>query len=203
MPSQAQLQQMWDSVVNAKVDANPQLCWHHYTLRRFQQRLYVVQPHASIDHVVLPCAVDTPCVLPSGLGTLCLQCLSVQPQTVQPKNPEVQDLELPASSVVGRLRLPNETEPVTIRFAAPAGVEVCPVGRAGKRKLKKLYQEYGVPSWQRRRLPLIFYGDQLVAVAGLFVVQAFAGEACDDAGGGDNHVCDIVWSPRDQACAGE
>ncbi|MFP3345103.1 tRNA lysidine(34) synthetase TilS, partial [Halomonas sp. SIMBA_159] len=54
-----------------------------------------------------------------------------------------------------------------------------PLGRAGRRKLKKLFQEYGVPSWRRRQTPLLFYGDKLAAVAGLFVVEGFEGNECE------------------------
>ena len=182
MPSQAQLVEMWDSVVGAKADANPQLCWHQYTLRRFQQRLYVVQPHGAIDQVVLPCPLGRPCVLPTGLGTVSLQYISPAvfrvPDIASEVVPDTAPSALPRP-FQATLRAPKQDEAVTVRFAVPAGLEVCPVGRAGKRKLKKLYQEYGVPSWQRRRLPLIFYGEQLVAVAGIFVVAAFAGDDCE------------------------
>ncbi|MCQ1058545.1 tRNA lysidine(34) synthetase TilS [Photobacterium sp. ZSDE20] len=155
MPSQAQLEQVWHSVVLAKPDANPKVCWGDAEVRRFRQRLYVVQPWPDASGSILPVSVNQHCHLPSSLGSLLL-----------------------AESEDGHLRLPLYNEPVSVRFE-PAGLEVQPVGRVGKRKLKKLFQEYGVPSWQRRRTPLIFYGEELAAVAGLFVVEAFAGKDCD------------------------
>ena len=48
-----------------------------------------------------------------------------------------------------------------------------PVGRVGSRRLKKLLQEYGVPSWQRGRIPILYYGEQVALVAGLFVCDGF------------------------------
>ena len=67
---------------------------------------------------------------------------------------------------------------MSIRFD-PECVFAHPLGRQGKRKLKKLYQEYGVPSWMRRRTPLLYYGETLAAVAGLFVCEGFEGQDCD------------------------
>lgn len=42
-------------------------------------------------------------------------------------------------------------------------------GRGGRRCLKNLYQEAGVPPWERDMRPLIFIDDRLAAVAGLWV----------------------------------
>ena len=155
MPSQAQLEQVWHSVVLAQPDANPRVCWGEVEIRRFRQRLHVIQPYEDVTDQVVALTLNTACSLPSSLGTLCL-----------------------SESESGQLRLPGPDEPISVRFE-PAGLEVQPVGRIGKRKLKKLFQEYAVPSWQRRRMPLVFYGEELAAVAGLFVVKAFAGKDCD------------------------
>lgn len=155
MPSKAQLEQIWHAVVLAKPDANPQLCWNDVQLRRYQQRLYLVQQWPDISEWHQACQLNEPCLLPQDLGSVILQ-----------------------NTEHGQLRLPKPGEAVSVRFD-PEAIEVKPVGRVGKRKLKKLFQEYGIPSWNRRRIPLIFYGDQLAAVAGLFVVEAFSGQDCD------------------------
>lgn len=155
MPSKAQLDQIWESVVQAREDANPCLKTEGYEVRRFQQRLYRVASWPELTDSRIPCSLGTPCQLPQDLGSLTLS---------------------PAAN--GCLRLPRADEPVSIRFE-PAGLHVQPLGRVGKRKLKKLFQEYGVPSWNRRRTPLVFYGEELAAVAGLFVVSGFEGRECD------------------------
>nr|WP_241496773.1 tRNA lysidine(34) synthetase TilS [Aeromonas caviae] len=53
-----------------------------------------------------------------------------------------------------------------MRFQVAPGVMLKPVGRVGSRRLKKLLQEYGVPSWQRGRIPILYYGEQVALVAG-------------------------------------
>ena len=54
------------------------------------------------------------------------------------------------------------------------GGERCrPRGRpGGSASLKKLLQERGVPPWWRDRLPLLYLGDELLAVGGLWLCQS-------------------------------
>jgi tRNA(Ile)-lysidine synthase len=37
-------------------------------------------------------------------------------------------------------------------------------------------QEYGVPPWWRKRLPLLYDGEKLVAVADLWVCEGYQGQ---------------------------
>ena len=54
------------------------------------------------------------------------------------------------------------------------GGERCkPFGRHKSQKLKKLFQEYEIPVWQRNRLPLIYIGEKLAAVGDLWVCDEF------------------------------
>jgi tRNA(Ile)-lysidine synthase len=61
----------------------------------------------------------------------------------------------------------------------PEGLSAHPHGRAGSRKLKKLFQELKIPSWQRRRIPILIQDDKVVAVGNLFVDKAFYGSDCE------------------------
>ncbi|MNC72360.1 tRNA(Ile)-lysidine synthase [compost metagenome] len=67
----------------------------------------------------------------------------------------------------GDLRLPQSHEPVTVRFRASGTLHI--VGRNGGRKIKKIWQELNVAPWLRDSTPLLFYGETLVAAAGVFV----------------------------------
>ena len=87
----------------------------------------------------------------------------------------LQPLELPAG--LGSVQLtagvdirpPRADEAVSVRFKAPGLLHI--VGRNGGRKLKKIWQELGVPPWLRDTTPLLFYGETLIAAAGVFVTQ--------------------------------
>ncbi len=61
---------------------------------------------------------------------------------------------------------------VSVRFRQ--GGERCrPKGRGHTHELRKLFQECGIPPWMRDRLPLIYIGDELAAVANLWVCEPF------------------------------
>ncbi len=70
-----------------------------------------------------------------------------------------------ALSHSGNVRLPEPDENVTIRFRASGMLHI--VGRNGGRKLKKIWQEQNVPPRRRDTTPLLFYGDTLIAAAGV------------------------------------
>lgn len=54
------------------------------------------------------------------------------------------------------------------------GERLQPDARRPRRTLKNLFQEAGVPPWQRRKLPLLYRGDELVWAPGLGVDQRYA-----------------------------
>ncbi|MCG6284933.1 tRNA lysidine(34) synthetase TilS, partial [Vibrio vulnificus] len=103
-----------------------------------------------------PITLNTPLALPDGLGTI----------------------ELTVSRGFGQIALPEQSEALWISFN-PEGLSAHPAERGHSRKLKKLFQEYQVPSWLRRRTPILMYHQQVVAVAGLFVDRQFIGQDCE------------------------
>ena len=65
-----------------------------------------------------------------------------------------------------------EHKPLSIRLRS-GGERLQPDPRRPRRTLKNLFQEAGVPSWQRERLPLLFRGADLVWVPGLGIDARF------------------------------
>ena len=57
--------------------------------------------------------------------------------------------------------------PLTVRYRR-GGERIRPAGTAHTRELRLLLQEAGVPPWLRERIPLVFRGDELIAVSDLF-----------------------------------
>ncbi|MGL5333540.1 MAG: tRNA lysidine(34) synthetase TilS, partial [Aeromonas veronii] len=152
MPSREQLARLWQEVALARGDANPQLNWGRQSCRRFQERLYLVSPDLQPCHQLLPLTLGEPLTLPDGLGELVVRMAE-----------HGEDL----------LRPPRADEPLSVRFQVAPGIPLKPVGRSGSRRMKKLLQEYGVPSWLRGRIPILYYGEQAAAVVGLFVCDGF------------------------------
>ncbi len=65
----------------------------------------------------------------------------------------------------GNLPIPSRSfeNNVTIRFRQ--GGESCKLeGRTGHRDLKKIFQDWQIPPWQRNQIPLLYEGENLVAI---------------------------------------
>lgn len=69
----------------------------------------------------------------------------------------------PGCGSLGCTRVPPAG--VTLRFAR-GGERLKPAGSRHSRTLKNLCQEAGLPPWVRSRMPLVWLGDELIAVAG-------------------------------------
>ncbi|HBN5339932.1 tRNA lysidine(34) synthetase TilS [Enterobacter cloacae] len=145
MPSRAMLGRIWDEVAQAREDATPCVHLNGFDVRRYKGQLWWVKSTPSLADVVLgwPSPVK-PLLLPWDMGSL--------------------SLETP-----GHVRLPKADEPVTVRFKATGMLHI--VGRNGGRKLKKIWQECNVPPWLRDTTPLLFYGETLIAAAGVFITE--------------------------------
>ena len=145
MPSRAMLGRIWDEVAQAREDATPSVYLNGFEVRRYQGKLWWVKSRSSLSDVVLdwPCVVEA-LTLPAGAGSVCL-------------------------TNAGHVRLPEADEPVTVRFKAGGLLHI--VGRNGGRKLKKIWQENNVPPWLRDTTPLLFYGETLIAAAGVFITE--------------------------------
>ncbi len=151
LPSAAQMAQLWHHVALAKPDANPQLNLNQGQIRRYADGLYWLASHTDVSQWRERLVIDQTVTLPDGLGELALQ-----------------------RSLHGDIALPPVAD-IEVIFE-PQGLSAHPTTRGHSRKLKKLFQEYGVPSWLRRRTPIVLCNGEVVAVAGLFVSRAFAGQ---------------------------
>lgn len=141
---------------------SPELAWSGQRLRRFGDGVYLLPAdRAAVPGAVHRVAPGTALEL-AGAGSLEL---------------------VPAGSGPGIMLQPGEALAVRNR----SGGERCqPLGRARSQRLKKLLQEAGVPPWWRDRLPLLYLGDELVAVADLWLCASSRTLAA----GGAN-----VWRP--------
>lgn len=143
MPAREQLHRIWHEVALCREDAEPQLQLGYYQIRRFRQRLYLLPLMADLHELQLLWPQPTRLELPDGLGAL---------------------VKGEGNNLV---RAPRAGEQVSVRFSAAGRVRI--VNRAGSRQIKKLWQELRIPPWQRERIPLIYYDEQLIAAVDIFV----------------------------------
>jgi tRNA(Ile)-lysidine synthase len=150
-PPATRLYQAIAELVPARADAQPLVSWQGGELRRYDDVLFVLPPLADppARPSALLCPDAGPVELGAGLGRL----------------------QLVASGSSG-LDPAIAGQGLEIRFRA-GGESIRIAGEGASRKLKKLLQEARVLPWMRDRIPLLFHGDELVAVAGLWVSAAY------------------------------
>ena len=159
MPSQTQLKQLWSDVAMAKSDANPKFILTGHEVRRFNQYLVCIPSMSDVSDWMTALTINQPLVLPNGLGKITLF------DTVTKRN----GLVLSRKVLNGKLAI----------CFNPEGRRAHPQGKVGHKTLKKWYQEFEVPSWKRRRTPILLYNETVAAVANLYVDQQCSGEDCE------------------------
>ncbi len=153
-PTKNLLEEIECSLINTKQDANPDIVYFGFAFRKFQENLYLIK---------------------SNFVSVNLKELDWQP---------TDDLNLPELNIrlISKLSeshaLSNTllTESLQIRFRK-GGEKFHPAGRQHSQSLKKLFQEGNIPPWERDVIPLVYYGDKLIAVGGLWVSHEFVVDA--------------------------
>jgi tRNA(Ile)-lysidine synthase len=146
VPDTSRLQSILDNVLTARADAVPQVAWTGCEVRRYRDDLYAMAPLGPAPAAPIPWDPRRPLDLPDGLGRL--EAVPATGRGVR-------------ADVLSR-------GPLTVRFRR--GGERCrPAPGAADRTLKNLLQETGVPPWLRARMPLLYAGETLVAVADRWV----------------------------------
>jgi tRNA(Ile)-lysidine synthase len=175
-------------------------------IRQHGVRVPSTRKLATIERDLLIAGEDRlPCVEWDGVQVRrhrgLLYCMRERPP-LEPADPlawnVTQVLELPAQ--LGRLRAQRDALGGLAAARVPGalqvhfrrgGEELQPAGDAHHRKLKKLLQDARVLPWWRDRVPLIYAGEQLVAVGDLWIAEEFAARGGEDA-------LRIVWEERPQ-----
>ena len=150
LPDTKRLQQIFDEVIAAAQDCEPCVQWQGLAVRRYRQRLYLTARE-----------------LVSGKGGDwdLRQALTLSELNVR----------LVVEASVENGLDPSLAGQDGMRIAFRQGGEVCcPAGRGGQHHdLRKLFQEWGVPPWQRPRVPLLYVGNKIAAVIGFCVCEGF------------------------------
>lgn len=157
-PHSKKLARIESEVINGRPDANPQVVWDGWQVRRYRDRLMLSR---TTDMLVYPSALSwkdkRQILLPGNLGRLYVE---------------------PGSEGISA-RQWQQAE-VEVRFRQ-GGERCLPAGEAHRRSLKKLFQEWGVPPWERSSQPLIYLDGELAAVPGRLICQPFAAKSGEEA----------------------
>ncbi|MGI9202964.1 MAG: tRNA lysidine(34) synthetase TilS [Woeseiaceae bacterium] len=146
-PPGTRLQQIVDELIPARPDAQPLVAWRGVEVRRYRNELFIL-PQAT--RTSPPAGAELrangrPVAVGGELGTL--QLLGTDNAGISP--------DIAAAGLAIRFR--------------DGGEDIRVAGHESPQKLKKLLQEAGILPWMRPRLPLLYHGERLVAVANLWI----------------------------------
>ncbi len=148
-PTAVQLARILNELIPAREDAQPLVTWPGASVRRYRNGLYLL-PEKLVDAPPPGTVCGNEIALGTGLGVLQFE-----------------------SGAEHGLAEPVFEQGLRLGFRQ-GGEEFQPEGQAHTRKLKKLLQETGVVPWMRDRVPLLFSGERLVAVADLWIAAGAA-----------------------------
>jgi tRNA(Ile)-lysidine synthase len=149
MPTQAVVNRILTEVVFVARHRDPCLSVQSHTIRRYRDKLYCLKQ--TIEKKPVDCA------WPSGKASIVIS----ENQTIDC---------VPSSQGISSERWVNAK--IELRFRK-GGETICLPGRNGHHSLKNLFQEAGIPPWEREVMPLVYLDGALAAVADLWVSQAF------------------------------
>ena len=146
------MQQIILQIFHSREDAQPDIRWSNAVMHRYKNYLYIMP---SVEHDV------TQTIAWHASEALTIDSLNIQ-------------LLMQATTATG-LKEDILQQTLQVRFRQ-SGERIQPAGRSGHHSLKKLFQEASVPAWKRSKIPLIYLNDELIAVAGYWVADAYKAE---------------------------
>jgi tRNA(Ile)-lysidine synthase len=150
MPSEKMLGKILNEVAVAKVCGMPEVRGKDYCIRRYRDKLFCLK--GSFQAVEL-----AEKKWQKGIEVIKLD-----------DGQQVEIVE--ASDGISKLIWCNSD--VSIRFRT-GSEKIKLSGRNGRHSLKKLFQEKGIPHWERNSIPLVYINEKLAAVADLWISADF------------------------------
>jgi tRNA(Ile)-lysidine synthase len=156
MPAQAFIERLQADVISAREDREPELSGQGYCVRRYRDKLYCLK-------------IVTPEIVRENIWSAEQTSFGVSVN---------QTLFWQLSSV-GIDREQWQKATIIVR-ARSGGEKISLPWRQGRHTLKKLFQEAGIPPWERDAIPLVYLDDKLAAVGDLWISADFYSEQAQD-----------------------
>lgn len=149
LPNEKKMMTIQNNLLLAGRDSCPCVEWGNVEVRRYRDDIYILNKLKShCTKQIWSWDFSSSLTLP-GIGIL--ECSQIQNQGL-------------------RANLEN----INIRFRQ--GGEAIRLRDSKHRTLKNLFQEWGIPPWQRSRIPLVYADDRLISVVGFHVDEEFTAQ---------------------------
>lgn len=185
IPSYQLINRIWKEVILSRQDSAPALRFNQYLCRRFRKKLYFIPISMTVPIKTIKLLwkkSNDKIMLPYNLGLLTSQYLIFNENLFKNtlflnKNINfILNLFFEICKKPGKIlthcvvRSPKSDEQVSVQFGCVSGL-LHILNRNKGRKLKKIWQELGIPPWLRTRIPLLFYNCTLISAIGVFITR--------------------------------
>ena len=148
VPNESKLHAFIKMLQQAGVDKSPKIVWEGVELFKQRNQIYLLSKDYNSDsQKKLIWNLEGPLTLPNQLGILSVR-----------------------EHVLGGLDPAIRFKPLEVRFRSQ-GEKIQPVGSPYRKSLKKLFQEWNIPAWQRSQIPLLYLDGKLISVIGYCISQ--------------------------------
>ncbi len=155
VPSRAVLAQILQQMNERSHDTAACIRWVDVEVRRFRDKLYCLKQTTHDAAQVFEWKIAASLKILSLQKKLCLRVVTTNAVDIH--------------YVLNKAKLASF---ITVRFRQ-GGEKIKPAGRNAHHDLKSLFQEAGVPAWQRNRIPLLYMGEILIAVTGYWLADDY------------------------------
>lgn len=155
LPSTKMVERICSEGLYAAPDRNPDIVWPEGRIRRYRGQLFLHPVHPAIPTMSPPPIPSTSRLIPLEKNG-CLVLTETYGEGIALSD--------------------WNTHTVNVHYRR-GGEKIKLKGRQGHQELRKLFQEEGVPPWERNTIPLIFLNDKLAAVGDLWMDESFSAES--------------------------
>lgn len=146
LPSEKKLTEILSSICLARNDRMPCVEWDDVAVRRYQNGLYLTSQKVCSITDSYEWDFRSPLRIP-GFGTL-------------------------RASLCPEQGLVQELKQVQLHFRCSRNER--PFTNFGNKKIKKMFQEWGIPPWQRGKVPFICTNQKIISIVPFYVNEAYA-----------------------------
>ncbi len=145
LPSSKHLELIISNVVRARQDAVPEMIICNYSVRKFRDGLYFINKSDKFD-----------------LSKIEIE-LNLEQQTILPNNIGI----LINDYVLGDGICINNNAKLLVKFRQ-GGEKILSSSSKKHLSLKKMFNYWNIPPWERGQIPIIYHGDLIISVIGYY-----------------------------------
>ncbi|CAL4318766.1 tRNA(Ile)-lysidine synthase [Buchnera aphidicola (Periphyllus testudinaceus)] len=151
LPSLIFLKNIIKNVINNKKKKNPKIVLKKYEIWKYQNHLFWIKKKPTIkNYIIFWHPPFKKLILPKNFGYLKM-------------------IKKKYSKNKLYIKKPKKNQLIIIKFQTNKKIQTHQ--NKTKKKIKKIFNEFKIPPWKRKKIPLLFYNNKLISIIGIIVTK--------------------------------